>query len=581
MIDRRVFRLPGITKILLMLAGLVVLQAFSILFQGRFLSRTLTDLWNRQPESTILMPVLLFASAFALRQVLVMLKNRVMQPWVDRTVFNLRQQLLQKLVNIGPAIVAKQGTGNVVTMALEGMNQVTTYLMLVVIKIFDMMIIPTILIIYMFFLRWPEALFLLFIFPVIILFMIILGYAARDKANREYASYTQLSNNFVDALRGLPTLKQLGLSQKYANNIYAVSEDHRKKTMGTLTIAILSTFALDFFTTLSIAVVAVFLGLSLVAGRIALFPALTLLILAPEYFLPIRNFANDYHATLNGKNALTAVLEILAQPEPTDRGVLPAQQPSWSEDSLLTLSHVNFSYDAGQTLDSLKDVSLTAKGFEKIGIIGPSGSGKSTLINLLGGFLLPDQSDDQKISVNGTTVPHLSQTNWQSRFLYIPQAPYLFHASLVDNIKFYTPSASVADVERAVAQAGLTNWVATLPEGLKTPIGEGARGVSGGQAQRIALARAFLDQDRRILLFDEPTAHLDIETEVELKEAIKPVFKNHLVFFATHRLHWLNEMDYLLVIEHGQIVEQGTPAQLAAKDGAFTALRREMGGDEL
>lgn len=581
MIDRRVFRLPDITKILLMLAGLVVLQAFSILFQGRFLSRTLTDLWNRQPESTILVPVLLFAGAFALRQVLVMLKNRVMQPWVDRTVFNLRQQLLQKLVNIGPAVVAKQGTGNVVTMALEGMNQVTTYLMLVVIKIFDMMIIPTVLIVYLFFLRWPEALFLLCIFPVIILFMIILGYAARDKANREYASYTQLSNNFVDALRGLPTLKQLGLSQKYANNIYAVSEDHRKKTMGTLTIAILSTFALDFFTTLSIAVVAVFLGLSLVAGRIALFPALTLLILAPEYFLPIRNFANDYHATLNGKNALTAVLEILAQPEPTDRDVLPMQQPSWTEDSSLSLAHINFSYDAEQVQESLKDVSLTARGFEKIGIIGPSGSGKSTLINLLGGFLLPDQSADQKITVNGTMVPHLSQTNWQSRFLYIPQAPYLFHASLADNIKFYTPSASPTDVERAVAQAGLTDWVATLPAGLKTPIGEGARGVSGGQAQRIALARAFLDRDRRILLFDEPTAHLDIETEVELKEAIKPVFKNHLVFFATHRLHWLNEMDYLLVIEHGQIAEQGTPAQLAAKDGAYTALRREMGGDEL
>lgn len=580
MIDRRIFRLPGITKMLIVLAGLVLLQAFSILFQGVFLSRTLTDLWNREAETRILWPVLLFAGFFALRQILVMLKNRVMQPWADQTVFDLRQQLLQKLVAIGPSIVAKQGTGKVVTMALDGMNQVNTYLMLVVIKIFDMMIIPTVLLVYLFFLRWQEALFLLVIFPVIILFMIILGYAARDKANREFASYTQLSNNFVDALRGLPTLKQLGLSEAYADNIYAVSEDHRKRVMGTLTIAILSTFALDFFTTLSIAVVAVFLGLGLVAGHIALFPALTILILAPEYFLPIRNFANDYHATLNGKNALTAVLEVLNTPVPTDRNLLTDQQATWTSESQLRLEHVNFGYDKPDET-ALTDISFTANGYQKIGIIGPSGSGKSTLINLLGGFLTPNNQDAGRISINGVTVPHLSQQAWQRQFLYIPQAPYLFHATLADNIKFYTPDADDAAVSQAIASAGLTDWVATLPEGLQTEIGEGARGVSGGQAQRIALARAFLDLSRRILLFDEPTAHLDIETEVGLKETIKPVFANHLVFFATHRLHWLNEMDYLLVIEHGRVVEQGTPDALAKQNGAYTALRREMGGDAL
>lgn len=580
MIDRRIFRLPGITKMLIVLAGLVLLQAFSILFQGVFLSRTLTDLWNREAETRILWSVLLFAGFFALRQILVMLKNRVMQPWADQTVFDLRQQLLQKLVAIGPSIVAKQGTGKVVTMALDGMNQVNTYLMLVVIKIFDMMIIPTVLLVYLFFLRWQEALFLLVIFPVIILFMIILGYAARDKANREFASYTQLSNNFVDALRGLPTLKQLGLSEAYADNIYAVSEDHRKRVMGTLTIAILSTFALDFFTTLSIAVVAVFLGLGLVAGHIALFPALTILILAPEYFLPIRNFANDYHATLNGKNALTAVLEVLNTPVPTDRNLLTDQQATWTSESQLRLEHVNFGYDKPDET-ALTDISFTANGYQKIGIIGPSGSGKSTLINLLGGFLTPNNQDAGRISINGVTVPHLSQQAWQRQFLYIPQAPYLFHATLADNIKFYTPDADDAAVSQAIASAGLTDWVATLPEGLQTEIGEGARGVSGGQAQRIALARAFLDQSRRILLFDEPTAHLDIETEVGLKETIKPVFANHLVFFATHRLHWLNEMDYLLVIEHGRVVEQGTPDALAKQNGAYTALRREMGGDAL
>ncbi|MDN6354765.1 MAG: ATP-binding cassette domain-containing protein, partial [Lactiplantibacillus plantarum] len=210
-------------------------------------------------------------------------------------------------------------------------------------------------------------------------------------------------------------------------------------------------------------------------------------------------------------------------------------------------------------------------------IIGASGSSKSTLINLLGGFLTP-VADQGKIQVNGQTVSHLSQDAWQQSFFYIPQNPYLFHATLAENIAFYQPDASRQAIERAAENAGLTAWIATLPAGLDTAIGEGSRGVSGGQAQRIALARAFLDDSRRVLLFDEPTAHLDIETEAELKTTILPVLDNHLVFFATHRLHWINQMDYVLVMDHGEIVEQGTPTELAAHDGAYVRLRDEMVG---
>jgi len=235
--------------------------------------------------------------------------------------------------------------------------------------------------------------------------------------------------------------------------------------------------------------------------------------------------------------------------------------------------HVNVAY--GKDAATLKDITFDVHGFQKVGIIGASGSGKSTLINTLGGFLSPQ---DGQIHVRGTQVPHLDQKAWQRSFVYIPQAPYLFHASLRDNLAFYAPDASEAAVNAAAAKAGLTDWIASLPAGLDTQIGEGARGVSGGQAQRIALARSFLDDSRRVLLFDEPTAHLDIETEVELKQTMMPVFANHLVFFATHRLHWMNEMDYILVMDHGEIVEQGTPAELQEQNGAYVRLRSEMEG---
>ncbi|WP_047999232.1 thiol reductant ABC exporter subunit CydD [Lactiplantibacillus herbarum] len=577
MFDPALFKLPGMRRVTVILSLLAVVEGICIVLQAYYLSVAIVGLWHLHSLATIVRPMLFFALAWTGRQLLVVIKNRLMYPLVEKTTGDLRKQVMQKLYRLGPGYVAKTGTGNVVTTALEGIDKVQTYLMLVVIKVVDMMVIPWIVLIYIAWLRWREALFLLAIFPLIIIFMIILGYAAQAKADKQYVGYQRMSNHFVDTLRGLPTLKQLGLSKRYANNVYQVSEGYRQQTMAVIKIAMLSTFALDFFTTLSIAVVAVFLGFGLINGTITLLPALVILVLSPDYFLPLRTFANDYHATLNGKNAFTAVQEMLALPVATDRQQLGEAPLDWHEDSTLSLQAVDFKYDDTVSQPALSKLTLTAHGYQRIGIIGASGSGKSTLINLLGGFLTP-VADQGEIQVNGQTVSHLSQQAWQQSFFYIPQSPYLFHATLAENIAFYQPQASQTAIEQAANKAGLTAWIQTLPDGLATPIGEGSRGVSGGQAQRIALARAFLDDSRKILLFDEPTAHLDIETEAELKTTILPVLQDHLVFFATHRLHWINQMDYVLVMDHGQIVEQGTPAELAEHDGAYVRLRDEMVG---
>ncbi|WP_461240015.1 thiol reductant ABC exporter subunit CydD [Paucilactobacillus sp. N302-9] len=585
MIDRRIFKLPGAKKVFGILGFLVFVQAFMILFQGRFLAQSIVGLWKRQPLTSITTTTILFAVVFLIRHLLTMLKNKTIAPFVDQTVRGLREQLMGKLFKLGPNAVSGRGTGSTVTMAIDGIDQVQNYLQLVVIKIFDMMIIPWILLVYITFLRWQQGVFLLLIYPISIIFMIILGYAAQAKADRQYEGYQRLSNNFVDTLRGLPTLKQLGLSKKYSNNVFSVSEDYRKETLSVLTIAVLSTFALDFFTTLSIAVVAVMLGFGLIKGSVLLLPALTILILAPEYFLPIRNFANDYHATLDGKNALTAIYDVLELPEVEDRSQLKPLINGWTNEDTLEFSHVNVAYDKlnkdpNQTVDAtLEDISFTAKGYQKIGLIGRSGSGKTTLIDALGGFLSP-QKGAGFIKINDQKLPHLEQDEWKKNFIYIPQSPYLFHETIAQNIAFYTPEASLEQIELAAKQAGLADWLETLPDGLQTKIGEGNRGVSGGQAQRIALARAFLDQNRKILLFDETTAHLDIETEAELKQTMMPVFAEHLVFFATHRLHWLNQMDYVLVLDHGRLVQHGTPQDLANQEGAYRQLISDMGGEQ-
>lgn len=569
MIDKKLLQLPGIKKILMLLAGSAVLQAIFIIGQAYGLSMTITHLWNGEGLNNQINWLLLFFGSFALRHVMTYLREHVLEEYAYQRSKDLRSELLQKIFRLGPQVVQKQGTGSVVTTALDGIDQVEEYLHLILPKMLNMMIIPWILLVAIFLLDWESGVVLLLVFPLIIIFMIILGYAAQSKADKQYKVFQVLSNHFIDSLRGIDTLKFFGISKQYSKSIYTTSERFRQATMNTLKIAILSTFALDFFTTLSVAVVAVLLGLRLINEVILLFPALTVLILAPEYFLPIRDFSSDYHATLDGKNAMDAVNAILDLPE--NKGVTIGL-PMWSPESQL---QVKMRYDYEEKLGAEAD--FTVKGYKKIGIIGMSGSGKSTLINVLSGFLRPNES---QIRFNDHELPAFDQPQWQEQLIYIPQNPYIFQRSVRENIAFYHPEATDDEILKAVEVTGLTDLVNELSEGLDTKLGEGARTLSGGQAQRIALARAFLDQERKILLFDEPTAHLDIETEVELKERMLPLMDDHLVFFATHRLHWLAEMDYLLVMDHGQLVEQGTLEELKQKNGAFMRLSQALRGEK-
>lgn len=573
MIDKTLMRLSGMKRIMTMLAGFALVQAFVILLQGKFLAEGIVHSWNRQSLAGLWLPLGFFATAFVIRQLIVWVRNRIGARFAMTSSAWLQAQLLKHLYALGPAAVAKEGTGNLVTMALDGIPEAENYIELILNKILNMSIIPWVLVAYIWYENWLTGFTLLIMFPIIILFMVILGLAAQDKSESQYAGFQKMSNHFIDSLRGLKTLQLMGISRQYANNVYDVSEDYRKETMGVLRIAMLSTFALDFFTTLSIAVVAVFLGIKLMDGAIPLYPAMVALILAPEYFMPIRDFGTDYHATLNGKNAMKAIWQVIDQPLPTDTNVLPAFS-RWQAQDTVTINHLDFTYPNQRA--GIQDANLQFTGTGKVAIIGASGSGKSTLLNLIGGFLQPQKA---AMTVRGTKVPHMTQAAWQDHLSYIPQDPYLFADTIAANIRFYRPDAPDEDVKQAAEAAGLSHWIETLADGYATRIGEGGRGISGGQAQRIALARTLIDTNRSIWLFDEPTAHLDIETEAELKETLVPLFKNRLVIFATHRLHWLNQMDRVIVVDGGKIIAEGTPSELAAHSKPYQALVHEMRGE--
>lgn len=555
------------------LVGLYVLQAFLILGQGLSLAALLTGLWQGHSLLSQIYGLGGFIVCYLLRHGLTEIGNDWLDKYSANAAQNFRQQLLKKVFALGPVIVQREGTGNMVTLALDGIKEVENYIRLIYSKVISMMIIPVIILVVCFWLDWISGIVMLLVYPLIVLFMIILGYAAKAKADRQFAAFQILSNHFIDSLRGIDTLKYFGLSKKYSQSIYRSSERFRKSTMNVIKVAMLSTFALDFFTTLAIAILAVFLGLRLINGHLLLFPALAILILAPEYFLPIRNFASDYHATLNGKNSFHAVQRILEMPLPK-RPTVELHQ--WTGDDELSFKNVEFMYP--QNGSELTNLDLTVKGNQKIGIIGMSGAGKTTLINLLSGFLAPTSG---QITIQGKKVTTLDIYDWQKQILYIPQTPYIFADTLKNNIAFYTPNVSEDKIKEAIHVVGLDNLVDELPQGLETMIGSGHRALSGGQAQRIALARAFLDPERRVMIFDEPTAHLDIETELELKKRMLPLMENRLVFFATHRLHWMKQMDYILVLKNGELIEQGTYQQLLDEHGYFTELMDQTRGKEI
>ena len=568
MIDKQLFKIDGAGSILKKLAGLEILQAFFIVGQALALASVLSKLWASESLDWLLL--LTFAACFIARQLINTLRDSMLEKYSGQVAEELRQKLLDKVFRDGQALVQKQGTGSLITMSLDGVDEVRQYIKLIYSKVLTMMIVPVLIFVGMLFLSWTSAVILLVMYPLIVLFMIILGHAAQDRAIKQFGNFQVLSNNFIDSLRGIDTLKYLGLSKRYSKSIFNLSESFRKKTMAVLKVAMLSTFALDFFTTLSIAIIAVFLGFDLMNGKIALFPALGILILAPDYFLPIRDFAGDFHATLNGKNAFKRINELINLPEEKTND-LPLK--TWSAQDQLKIKNLKFTYQKGTEIGP---VSLQVQGFKKIGIIGMSGSGKTSLINLLSGFLTPDQV---QIELQGQKTTTMNIPAWQRQMTYIPQEPYVFTKSLRENIAFYNPQASDDEIKQAIHIMGLDALLNDLPNGLDTVIGRGKRVLSGGQSQRIALARAFLDPKRKIMIFDEPTAHLDIETEIDLKKRMMPLMQNKLVFFATHRLHWLKEMDYILVMDHGQLVEQGSYEQLQQNQGYFCKLMAGMRGE--
>jgi thiol reductant ABC exporter CydD subunit len=440
-----------------------------------------------------------------------------------------------------------------------------------------------------------SALVLLLTFPLIPLFTWLIGGAARERTRRQWATLARLAARFLDALSGLPTLRAFGCAEDEAARIERAGERYRELTLGVLRLALLSALVLEALATLGTAVIAVEVGLRLLYARVQFADALFVLLLAPEFYRPLRALGAAFHAGLSGREAAERMGALLAEAGPfaapavlgadvhgaaqttVRAGALasavrvepstPQPQPPARTAPAIRFESVRFAHDPRHP-PALDAFTLELPAGATVALVGPTGAGKTTAAHLLLRFLEPQQG---RISVDDAPLAALAPEAWRRRIAWVSQRPHLFHGTVRENLLLARPDASADELDRAAAFSGLDAVLRLLSQGLDTSVGEGGERLSGGEAQRLALARAFL-KDAPVLVLDEPTAWLDLATEAAVLDAISRLRRGRTVLLIAHRLTTAAAADRVVVMGHGRVLEAGTPSELASARGPYARL---------
>jgi ATP-binding cassette subfamily C protein CydD len=503
------------------------LSALLIIAQAWLIAKVIAGAFEGRDVAALRLPLAALLAVVCARGVVAWAAELLASRCSTQAKRQLREALLRRVAALGPGRIGDERTAEIATLATGGIDALDGYFSLYLPQLLLAVIVPAAVIVAVLASDWISAVIILVTLPLIPLFMALVGAGTREKTAVQLQALQRLAGHFLDVVAGLPTLKVFGAAKRQIRVLGEIGERHRLATMQALRATFLSSLILELLATISVAVVAVAVGLRLLYGDLDLRTALFVLVLAPEAYVPLRALGANYHASAEGRRAAEQVFEVLQTPLPTHGSRTEIPDPSIAG---ITIEGLTAEYPGrgGPTLDR---VSLRVEPGEILAVTGPSGCGKSTLLNVILGFVQPTGGS---IRIGDAELSDLAPEAWRERVTWLPQRPRLIRASVADNIRLGRLGATDDEVRAAATAAGLRDVVLAHPDGLNADVGEHGVRLSAGERQRVALARAFL-REAPLLLLDEPTAHLDGATEAAVVAALGRLMRGRTVILVAHR----------------------------------------------
>ncbi|GGL91422.1 thiol reductant ABC exporter subunit CydD [Micromonospora yangpuensis] len=570
-------RVPAARGDLVLLTALAVLAALLIVAQATALATLLAAGFDGRLDRGALAGFLVAVTA---RSALTWAQGTVAARVAAIVKATLRGELLGAVGRNGPGWVAGQRAGQLATLTGRGLDALDAYFTGYLPQLLLSVTVPAAVLLRVLVADWSSALVIAATLPLIPIFGALLGWQAQAATERQWRRLSRLGGHFLDMVAGLPTLRAFGRARAQVDVVHRMADGHRVATMRTLRIAFLSGLVLELVATLSVALVAVPVGIRLLDGGLTLATALLVLLLTPEAYLPLRTAGARFHASMEGLTALNDAFEVTTDTPGRDTATTATAGPALAVTTTATAGPARTGPAGGSPAGgspagsgpvpdgrgeirlvgvsvayprttALRDVTLTIRPGERIAVVGPSGAGKSTLLGLLLGFVTPTEG---RITVAGIDLAGVDRDAWRRQLAWVPQRAHLFATTLADNIRLGAPDTPDEELARAVRDAALDEVLAALPDGLATRLGERGHGLSSGQRQRVALARAFL-RDAPIVLLDEPTARLDTASETAVLAATRRLVAGRTALLVAHRPALLADADRILRVVDGRVTE--------------------------